>query len=261
MSDRPRVSVVIPAKNEARNLEHVLPALPPSIHEVVLVDGNSSDDTVEVARRLRPDVVVVRQTGKGKGDALAAGFDAVSGDIIVMLDADGSAEPSEIPAFVAALRSGADFAKGTRNLPGGGSTDITLLRSTGNRVLTWTVNRLFKTRYSDLCYGYNAFWRDCLSVIDVDCEGFEIETLINIRIARSGLRVVEVPSMEFDRIHGESNLHAVRDGLRVLRTILRERRRELRVARRYRRNAKEPVRGFAVLPVFRIASRSAEAAP
>ncbi len=219
---RPRVSVVIPALNEARNLPHVFSTLPPDLYEIVLVDGGSTDETVEVARDLYPDVLIVGQKGRGKGDALAAGFAAARGDIIVMLDADGSARGQEIPLFVEALCNGADFAKGSRFIKGGGSSDITLLRRAGNGFLSGLVNLLYGTRYSDLCYGYNAFWSRCLPHIDVDCDGFEVETLINIRVARAGLVVAEVPSFEDDRIYGESNLRTFRDGFRVLRTIFRE---------------------------------------
>jgi hypothetical protein len=90
-------------------------------------------------------------------------------------------------------------------------------------MLNLLVNTLFGTRYSDLCYGYNAFWSHCLAHMQVTCDGFEVETLINVRVARAGLSVAEVPSVEHARIHGESKLNAVRDGLRVLRTILSER--------------------------------------
>jgi glycosyltransferase involved in cell wall biosynthesis len=218
----PRVTVVIPTLNEARNLEEILPRLP-EVSEVIIVDGDSSDGTAAVARRLCPDVRVIRQRGSGKGDAVRAGFAAAAGDIIVMLDADGSARPEEIPLFVDVLRRGADFAKGSRFLAGGGSADITRVRRFGNWFFSFVVNRLFRTRYTDLCYGYNAFWAHCLSSLDVDCDGFEVETQLNIRAARAGFVVVEVPSFEDLRIHGASNLHAVRDGLRVLRTILRER--------------------------------------
>jgi glycosyltransferase involved in cell wall biosynthesis len=219
----PRVSVIVPTLNEARNLPHVFAELPDGLHEVIVVDGRSTDGTAEVARSLRPDVRIVEQTGRGKGDALQAGFEAAGGDVLVMLDADGSADPAEIPAFVGALMAGADFAKGSRFATSGGSADITGLRRGGNRFLSSLVNVLFKTGYSDLCYGYNAFWRHCLPAMNVDCSGFEVETLINIRIARAGLEVWEVPSFERARIHGESNLRTFRDGGRVLRTIVRER--------------------------------------
>jgi glycosyltransferase involved in cell wall biosynthesis len=228
----PRVSVVVPTYNEAKNLPHVF-ALMPDVHEVIVVDGRSSDGTVEVAQALRPDVKVVMQTRKGKGNALACGFEAVTGDIIVMLDADGSADPREIPQYVEALVKGADFAKGTRFALGGGSDDITRIRRIGNWFLNTIVNVLFGTRYTDLCYGYNAFWVHCLDVLGLESgnpadamhwgDGFEIETVINTRIAKAKLRIAEVASYEFARIHGHSNLNAVRDGLRVLKAICIER--------------------------------------
>lgn len=218
----PTVSVVVPAMNEAENLPHVFATLPQWIDEIVLVDGNSVDDTVAVAKRLRPNVRVVTQTGKGKGNALAAGFAACTGDIIVMIDADGSTDGREIIQFVGALVTGADFVKGSRYAAGGGSDDLTFNRKFGNKVLTGLVNRIYGTSYSDLCYGYNAFWARHLDALNLDCDGFEVETLMNIRAAKAGLKVQEVPSHERCRIHGESNLHAVRDGIRVLKTILRE---------------------------------------
>ena len=219
----PRVSVVIPTLNEARNLPHVFANLPADLHQVIIVDGHSIDETVAVARRLRPDVQVVMQKARGKGDALACGFAACDGDIIVMLDADGSTDATEMDRFVDALLDGADFVKGSRFLHGGGSDDLTLTRRFGNGLLSGLVNRLFGTSYTDLCYGYNAFWSRCLESLKVECDGFEVETLLNIRAARAGLTIREVPSYEFSRIHGASNLHVVRDGLRVLMTILRER--------------------------------------
>lgn len=218
-----RVSVVIPTLNEADNLPHVFNRMPPEVYEIVLVDGNSTDGTVEVAKRLWPGIVTVTQTGKGKGNALACGFWATTGDIIVMIDADGSTDPSEIRRFVAALLAGADFAKGSRFIAGGGSADITSIRRIGNWVLAKSVNYLWGGQYSDLCYGYNAFWRRCLPFVTPDCEGFEVETLMNIRAARAGLRIHEVPSFEHDRRHGTSNLNTRRDGMRVLRTIVSER--------------------------------------
>ena len=222
-AERPRVSVVIPTLNEERNIEPVLARLPDSIYELIVVDGRSRDRTIDEVRRLRPDARVLTQPGTGKGDALGAGFRAARGDIIVMLDADGSTDPAEIPDFVAALLDGAELAKGSRFLPGGGSTDITAVRKLGNWILSRLVNALYGTRYSDLCYGYNAFWVDCLPLIDITCEGFEVEALLNVQVAKARLRVTEVPSHESPRLHGESNLRAVRDGLRILRIILSQR--------------------------------------
>ncbi len=213
---------MIPALNEALNLRHVLANMPDTVFEVILIPGSSTDDTEDVAKLMRGDVRVIHQNAYGKGNALACGFAAASGDIIVTLDADGSANPREIPAFVGALLSGADFAKGTRNVQGGGSHDMTLLRRLGNRGLTILANVIHGTHYSDLCYGYNAFWRGCLPLLNVDSDGFEVETLLNLRAAKSGLRVTEVASFELERIHGRSNLRTFGDGWRVLSTILRE---------------------------------------
>lgn len=218
----PRVSVVIPALNEEENLPHVLPWIPSWVHEVLLVDGRSVDGSVEVARRLRPDIRVVMQQGKGKGDALRAGFAAATGDIIVMLDADGSTNPREIPAFVGALLAGADFAKGSRFMQGGGTADMPFTRRFGHGVLLALVRLAFGGSFSDLCYGYNAFWKHVLPLLNLDADGFEIETLMNVRALRARLRVAEVHSYEEKRVHGEGRLRAIPDGLRVLRTILKE---------------------------------------
>jgi glycosyltransferase involved in cell wall biosynthesis len=225
------VTVVIPALNEEKNLPHVAAVMPSDIDEVVFVNGNSVDNTAEVARQLWPDGVHVTQTRKGKGNALACGFEAATGDIIVMIDADGSTDPMEIPRYVGALISGADFAKGSRFIQGGGSADITKFRRVGNWGLNAMVNTLFSTKYTDLCYGYNAFWRQALDVMRLPAtdhlapqwgDGFEIETMINVRVAASRLKIAEVCSYEARRIHGVSNLNAVKDGIRVLRTIRRE---------------------------------------
>ena len=230
----PRVSVIVPTFNEAKNLPHVFGRIPADVHEVLVVDGHSIDGTVEAAQALRPDVRIVLQNRKGKGNAMACGFAAATGDIVVMLDADGSADPLEIPRFVATLVGGADFAKGSRFREGGGSNDITRLRAWGNRWLNRIANMLFGTPYTDLCYGYNAFWRRCLDRLELDPrpavsggrlwgDGFEIETIINTRVAKAGFRIEEVPSYEFPRLHGMSNLNTWRDGGRVLRALLVER--------------------------------------
>jgi hypothetical protein len=234
----PRISVVIPTRNEARNLEVVLPriaALRPAVHEIIIVDGRSTDDTVDTARRVLPHVRIVHQTRHGKGNAMACGFAAATGDVLVMLDADGSADPTEIPTFVNALLAGADFAKGSRFTTGGASHDITLLRRTGNAGLNHVANTLFGTRHTDLCYGYNAFWADLLPVLDLPDphthadtmvwgDGFEIETVLNCRVAAAGLTITEVPSVERRRLHGVTKLRTFADGTRVLRTLLAERR-------------------------------------
>jgi glycosyltransferase involved in cell wall biosynthesis len=248
----PLISIVVPALNEALNLSVVLPQLP-QVHEVILVDGGSVVGTVMAARRALPVIVTVLQGRKGKGKALAAGFARVTGDIVVMFDADGSADPAEIAGFVEALKAGADFATGTRFAAGGGSADITVVRRLGNAFLNGVFNLGFRTRYTDLCYGYNAFWADLIPLLDLPDhsapapangkllwgDGFEIETVINCRFAAAQVSTAEVPSVEKLRMFGESNLRAVRDGTRVLRTLVTEWRRA-RAVRRMDRKLSQP---------------------
>jgi glycosyltransferase involved in cell wall biosynthesis len=218
----PTLSVVIPALNEVDNLPHVLPFIPTWVDEVVLVDGQSSDGTSMVAEQLLPGIRIIQQEGRGKGAALQTGFKAAQGDIIIMLDADGSTDPGEIPIFINALLAGADFAKGSRFVQGGGTADMPWYRRWGNQCFVMMVRLLFGGAYSDLCYGYNAFWADILPAIHLDADGFEVETTMNVRALRAGLKVVEVPSFEDKRIYGEGRLRTVPDGWRVLCAIVRE---------------------------------------
>ncbi|GKQ49670.1 glycosyltransferase family 2 protein [Bradyrhizobium sp. Ce-3] len=218
----PRVSFVVPTLNEAKNLPWLLPRIPTWAHEVIIVDGRSTDDTVAVARGLRADVKVVMEPRRGKGAALQAGFRAATGDIIVMIDADGSMVPEEAIVFVGALIAGADLVKGSRFLQGAGTDDMSTFRMLGNWGLTMMVRMLYGGSFSDLCYGYMAFWTKHVPTLNCDCDGFEIETLINVRALKNQLNIVEVASFEAPRISGLSNLRAIPDGWRVLKTILRE---------------------------------------
>jgi glycosyltransferase involved in cell wall biosynthesis len=219
------VSVVIPTLNEADNLRLLLPNFPGWIDEIIVVDGRSTDGTVRVAEAFARErrLSIVMEPRKGKGAALRAGFRAARSDIIVALDADCSMHPCEIPLLVAALMACADFAKGSRFIQGAGTADMSWFRSVGNWGLTQIVNALYGGSFSDLCYGYFAFWRRHLSVLDPACDGFEVETFIEMQALKAKLRIAEVPSFEALRMHGASNLRAIPDGMRVLRTILRER--------------------------------------
>jgi glycosyltransferase involved in cell wall biosynthesis len=217
------VSVVIPTKNEAQNIGWVLRRMGPVVDEVVIVDGLSDDGTIEVAQRVRPDLVVIRHEVAGKGEAVRAGFAAATGDFVVLMDADCSMDPGEIRVFLDALAAGADMAKGSRFLPGGGTTDMTRLRKAGNAGLVNLANLLLGTSHTELCYGFMAFRRNQLEALDLRATGFEIETEIVVKACRAGLRVVEVPSFEAPRMYGYSNLNTFRDGWRVLRTLVRTR--------------------------------------
>ncbi len=218
----------MPALNEADSIGWVVENLPGWVDELVLVDGQSIDHTVSVVRRLKPGTVVVHQTDKGKGSALRAGFAVATSDIIVTIDADGSTDPREIPRFVDALENGADFAKGSRHMVGGDSRDFTLIRRLGNIAFVALSNLLFGHKFTDLLYGYVAFWRSDLDALNLTATGFEIETELVLNAAETGMRISEVPSVELPRRAGASKLNAWKDGLRVLRMMVKQHRRLLR---------------------------------
>ena len=224
----PTISVVIPTLNEAGNLPYVLNTIPRWVDEIIIVDGRSRDDTERVAKVLRPDVRIVEQTQRGKGAAIRVGFEAAKGDILIVMDADGSMNGADIGAFRDALMSGADYVKGSRFCQGGGSVDITRLRRFGDAGICFLIRVLFGAHYSDGTYGFKGIWADRLDRIRIDADGFEGELLIDIRAQRAHLRIAEVPCFETNRIHGTSNLNAAKDGLRCLRVILRERLRRYR---------------------------------
>jgi hypothetical protein len=222
---KPTVSVIVPTLNEAKNLPLVLPYIPMDVvDEVILVDGRSTDGTVEVAKRLLPSIVVVMEDKRGKGAAMKRGYAEATGDILVVLDADGSNDPREIPRFVVALMEGADFVKGSRFASfGGGTTDMPRYRKYGNLFFTKMVNLLFNQSFTDLLYGFHAFWRHCLPYLDLDeVDGFEIDTAIYLQAVKAKLKIIDIPSFEGFRFYGVGKLQTIPDGLRVLRTILSE---------------------------------------
>ncbi|MFB4316959.1 glycosyltransferase family 2 protein [Actinomadura sp. 21ATH] len=216
----PTVTAVIPTLNEADNLRWLMPRLT-AVDEVVIVDGESTDGTVELVLSIRPDAKIIVEPPTGKGTAMRTGMAAATGEMIVMLDADGSMDPAEFDAFLALLSRGFDFVKGTRYGCGGGSDDLTGLRRLGNSALTALANRLYRQNWSDLCYGYVAMRRDAVERLRLESTGFEIETEMCVNAVRAGLRVAEVASHETERRHGESNLNTWRDGWRVLKTMVR----------------------------------------
>jgi CheY-like chemotaxis protein/glycosyltransferase involved in cell wall biosynthesis len=242
---RPTVSLIIPTLNEAENLPLILPYIPMNVvDEVILVDGHSTDGTVEISRRIMPSIKLVMEKKPGKGAALAAGYQASSGDIIIVMDADGSNDPREIPRFIHALREGADFVKGSRFASGGGTTDMPRVRRLGNASFVHLVNLLFNGTFTDLCYGYHAFWRYCLNTLDLkDVNGFEVDTALYLRAMRMSLKIMEVPSFEGYRFYGVGKLRTIPDGLRVLGTIFNEFFDSLRLPRR------DPPIGFGAQPV------------
>ncbi len=219
---KPHVSIVIPTLNEEKNIAKLMRKLKGELarysYEIIVVDGHSKDRTVRIAKSMGAKIMY---DDYGKGSALVRGMHAASGDIIISMDADLSNKPKEIPLLVTGIESGYDVCLGSRFLTGGGSEDMPKLRVLGNKVFVHIVNLLYGTKYTDLCYGYRSFSRKALGRLDLKEKGFGIETEINIKAKKRGLKTLEVPSYEKRREKGEAKLHTVRDGLRILRTILK----------------------------------------
>lgn len=217
-----KISIVIPTLNEAENIKEVFPNIPEFVDEIVVVDGNSIDGTREEILKFRNDVQIVVKKPSGKGAAMKNGFEKATGDLIVIMDADGSHNPGEIKALLEPILDGYDVANGSRLLPGGGSDDFTPFRRLGNKIFVTMVNSMYGSNYTDLCYGYRAFKKEALEKIQCCSNGFEIETEQSILMKKAGLKVKEVPSFESRRKNGNSNLRAFRDGYRILKVIVKE---------------------------------------
>ena len=222
LENTPTISVVICTRNEAANLQHVLPKIPDWIHEVLLVDGHSTDSTVEIAKQIRPEIKVLFQPGKGKGDAIKHGVEQAAGDIVVTLDADGQTNPVDIERFIAPLYQGYDLAKGTR-LSKGRPPYMSMHRWIGNKILTITSNILFGTEYTDICSGYNAFWKQAFLRLELTKNGFELEQEMNVKARKKGLKVVEVEYKDNHRLGNSSKVSGFKQGFIDLWVIVRER--------------------------------------
>ncbi|MEM0149380.1 MAG: glycosyltransferase family 2 protein [Candidatus Micrarchaeaceae archaeon] len=219
---RPHVSIVIPTLNEEKNIAKLLRKLKGELggykYEIIVVDGHSKDKTASIAKSLNAKVMY---DSCGKGSALIKGMHAAKGDIIISMDADLSNKPKEIPLLITRIEAGYDVCMGSRFLTGGGTEDMPLLRVFGNKIFVRSVNLLYGTKYTDLCYGYRSFSRKALRELNLTEKGFGIETEISIKAKKSGLKTIEIPSYEKRRANGDAKLRTVRDGFRILKTILK----------------------------------------
>jgi len=217
------VSVVICTKNEADNLPHVLPKIPQWVDEIILVDGNSIDSTIKVARQLCPRIRVLVQPGKGKGDAIKQGIIEARGDIIVTLDADGQTNPQEMGELIKPLLNGYDFTKGSR-LAKGRPKNMPFHRWLGNSAIALTCNMLYRTKFTDLCSGYNAFLRKrFLDINPWTKENWGYEPLLIARVLNHKLKIIEISHSYSKRINGTSRLPDFKQGLTAILILVRER--------------------------------------
>ena len=218
------ITVIIPTLNEEKTIAQLIKELYGAFfNNILIIDGNSTDSTAQIASEL--GATVLSQNGKGKGNALKQAFNHKElRDWVVIMDADGSMNPKEILSFLFHLNNGIDVVKGSRFLPGGSTEDMTFFRRLGNKIFITLVNLLWGCEYTDLCYGYAAFKKDALMKIypHLKSKNFEIETEMFIKAKKLGLKTEEIPSVELKRKFGKSNLNAFLDGFRILKTIVRE---------------------------------------
>lgn len=221
-----KLSVIIPARNEQDTLPYVLNdladvlrALPNYAVEVIVVDDHSTDRTAEIARSFGARVIANKRKG-GKGMALRAGFEAATGNILAMMDADYSHRVEDLPVFLNALKDDVSLVIGSRVV--GGSEEYTHLRALGNVFLSTTLGLCTGRYLSDALNGYKVFRREVFTDFTYTSTSFEIEIEIVANALRTGCRVVEVSSHERARAGGQAKSRVVQHGTRFLARILYE---------------------------------------
>jgi glycosyltransferase involved in cell wall biosynthesis len=219
------VSVVIPAHDEAPAIGDVIArsmAHTPAPAEVLVIDDASSDGTAEAARAAGARVVRLERN-QGKGAAIQRGAAEAVGDVLVFIDADGQDDPAEIPQLLAAMTPDVDLVLGSRFLGHFRPGAITRLNLFGTRLITSTVNVLFRTRVTDPLAGFRAIRTPMMRSINIQARGYDIEVDMLLRVLSAGGRVAEAPASRAPRPHGQSKLRSFSDGSRIMWRILRHR--------------------------------------
>ena len=216
------VSIVIPTLDEEGNLDKLLKTIRYELndynYEIIIVDGYSKDKTVKIAKKYK---VKILYDNAGKGYALIKGFGNSKGNIIVSMDADLSHRPEELKLLINTIKSGYDICMGSRFLNNGGSEDISMIRRIGNKFFVKLINFIYKSNYTDICYGYRSFSRNALKKLSLNEKGFGIETEISIMAKKNNLKILEIPSFEKKRYNGSGKLRTLQDGYVILKTILK----------------------------------------
>jgi len=213
------ISVIIPTLNEAGCLKKVIEEIPDIVSEIIVVDGGSTDGTVEIARKL--GVKVILQEGKGLGDALMLGIRSSCEETVVLLDGDGSFNPKDIKELVKKINEGNDVVFGTRYHKNSGSSDDTLIRYIGNQFFTSLIRLIFGVNLTDSLFMYVAAKREALNKLELKYPGFEFCIEFPIKVHLRELRYSEIPSFERKRFAGKSKVNALIHGIIILWSLIK----------------------------------------
>ncbi len=207
-----KVTVVIPAKDEAATIGEVIAGCRPHADEILVVDGRSADGTAKIAEAAGAKVIA--DNGRGKGAAIRESIRHVAGDIVVFIDADGSHDPNDIPRLIGPIQSGAaGHVSGSRLL--GGSSELhgtfaEFMRLAGSSFITWCINHRFGVQLSESQNGFRAIRTDILRKLDLRENSTTIEQEMIIETLRQGFRMGEVPAHEHKRKSGRSHIRLSR---------------------------------------------------
>jgi len=217
-----KVTLIIPTRNEEGCIGKVLQEVPKKlIQQIIVVDGHSTDNTLkEVKKNLRSKDLVFTQKGMGYGAAFIEGFAKAKGDIIIMMDADGSHNPADIPFMLNKIKEGYEYVMASRYAVGGKSFDDTFIRWFGNQLFTKLTNIIHNMHVTDSLYLFTAIDKDKLNKLDLQSPSFEFCTEIIVKASRAGLRFAEVPAIERARYNGKSKVNAFWHGLKILKMVL-----------------------------------------
>ncbi len=222
------LSIVIPCYNEVRTIRQVVDAVrasPIARKEIIVVDDCSSDGTLSVLKteiETLVDRVIYHPRNRGKGAALRTGFKEVTGDIVVIQDADLEYDPSEYPRLVdPILRHGADVVFGSRFVGGGAHRVIFFWHMVANRALTMISGIITNTNLTDMMTGYKAFKRQVIQGIDICENGFGVEAEITVKLARARHVFYEVGISYHGRTYEEGKKIRLKDAVRTIYALLK----------------------------------------
>ena len=224
----PEISVVIPCYNEVSTIEAILDAVRASEirdKEILIVDDASTDGTREKLLSLPAEAglrVMFHERNRGKGAALATGFRAATGDVVIVQDADLEYDPKEYPKLLAPIRAGkADVVYGSRFAGGESHRVLYFWHYAANKLLTLVSNMFTNLNLTDMETCYKAFRRDVIEKIDFREERFGFEPEVTAKVARMGCRIYEVGISYSGRTYAEGKKIGWRDGLWALWCIVR----------------------------------------